>query len=133
MSDFPITIFHNPRCGTSRNTLAIIEAAGYAPTVIDYVETGWSREQLEQLLAAMGARPADMLRAKEPEARERGLDAEGVSDAAILEAMIEAPVLVQRPIVETRKGVKLCRPSEAVFELLERRPDRFVKEDGQVV
>lgn len=133
MTDFPITIFHNPRCGTSRNTLAMIEAAGYAPTVVDYVETGWSRDQLQQLLAAMGARPRDILRAKEREACERGLDAEGVSDEAILAAMIAAPVLVQRPIVETPKGVKLCRPSEAVFDLLERRPDRFVKEDGEVV
>lgn len=130
MTDFPVTIFHNPKCGTSRNALAMIEAAGYAPTVVDYVEAGWTRAQLEGLLAAMDARPADILRAKEPAAQELGPDA---GDAAILDAMIAEPTLVQRPIVVTPKGVRMCRPSEAVFDLLERRPERFVKEDGEVV
>lgn len=130
MTDFPVTIFHNPKCGTSRNALAMIEAAGYAPTVVDYVEAGWTRAQLEGLLAAMDARPADILRAKEPAAQALGPDA---GDAAILDAMIAEPTLVQRPIVVTPKGVKMCRPSETVFDLLERRPERFVKEDGEVV
>lgn len=133
MTDFPVTIFHNPRCGTSRNTLAMIEAAGYAPTVIDYVREGWTREQLESLLAAMQATPRDILRTKEAGARTRGLDAPGASDEAILAAMVEEPGLVQRPIVVTPKGVGMCRPSEQVFALLERRPDRFVKEDGEIV
>lgn len=130
MTDFPVTIFHNPRCGTSRNALAMIEAAGYAPTVVNYVEAGWTREQLEGLLAAMDARPADILRAKEPAAQALGADA---SDDAILDAMVAEPTLVQRPIVITPEGVRMCRPSEVVFELLERRPERFVKEDGEVV
>lgn len=130
MTDFPVTIFHNPRCGTSRNVLAMIEAAGYAPTVVSYVETGWTREQLRGLLAAMGARPADILRAKEPAAQALGPDAD---DEAILEAMIAEPTLVQRPIVVTPKGAQMCRPSEAVFDLLERRPAIFTKEDGEVV
>ena len=130
MTDFPVTIFHNPRCGTSRNVLAMIEAAGYAPTVVSYVETGWTREQLRGLLAAMGARPADILRAKEPAAQALGPDAD---DEAILEAMIAEPTLVQRPIVVTPKGARMCRPSEAVFDLLERRPASFTKEDGEVV
>jgi arsenate reductase len=130
MTDFPVTIFHNPRCGTSRNVLAMIEAAGYAPTVVSYVETGWTREQLRGLLAAMGARPADILRAKEPAAQALGPDAD---DEAILEAMIAEPTLVQRPIVVTPKGARMCRPSEAVFDLLERRPAIFTKEDGEVV
>ena len=130
MTDFPITIFHNPKCGTSRNALAMIEAAGYAPTVVEYVQAGWTREQLEDLLAAMNARPADILRAKEPAAQALGPDAD---DAAVLEAMIAEPVLVNRPIVVTPRGVRMCRPSEVVFDLLERRPARFVKEDGEVV
>lgn len=130
MTDFPVTIFHNPRCGTSRNVLAMIEAAGYAPMVVSYAETGWTREQLQGLLAAMGARPADILRAKEPAAQALGPDAD---DEAILEAMIAEPTLVQRPIVVTPKGARMCRPSEAVFDLLERRPASFTKEDGEVV
>ena len=130
MTDFPITIFHNPKCGTSRNTLAMIAAAGYAPTVVEYVQAGWTREQLEGLLAAMGARPADILRAKEPGAQALGPDAD---DTTVLEAMIAEPVLVNRPIVVTPIGVKLCRPSEVVFDLLERQPETFTKEDGEVV
>ena len=130
MTDFPITIFHNPKCGTSRNALAMIEAAGHAPTVIHYVETGWTREQLKGLLAAMDARPADILRVKEPAAQALAPDAD---DETVLGAMITEPRLVNRPIVVTPKGVKLCRPSEVVFELLEKRPETFTKEDGEVV
>jgi arsenate reductase len=131
--DFPITIFHNPACGTSRNTLAMIRAAGYAPTVVEYFKTGWTRPQLETLLAAMGMRPRDILREKGTPAEKLGLLDPAASDEAILEAMLTHPILVNRPIVVTPKGTRLCRPSEVVLELLERRPDSFAKEDGEVV
>ena len=130
---FPITIYHNPDCSTSRNALAMIEAAGYAPKVIEYRKTGWTRPQLEQLFAAMGAGPRAVLREKGTPAAELGLLDPSASDDAILEAMIEHPILVNRPIVVTPRGTKLCRPSEAVFELLERRPAEFAKEDGEIV
>lgn len=130
---FPITIYHNPDCGTSRNALAMIEAAGYAPTVVDYRVVGWTRPQLEELFAAMGAKPRDVLREKGTPVAELGLLAEGVSDAAIIEAMIEHPILVNRPIVVTPKGTKLCRPSEVALELVSNRPDSFTKEDGEIV
>lgn len=133
MSDFPITIYHNPDCGTSRNTLAMIRAAGYAPEVIEYLKAGWTRPLLERLLAAMQACPRDVLREKGTPAAELGLLDPGAPDDRILEAMIAHPILVNRPIVVTPKGVKLCRPSEAVFGLLDRRPERFTKEDGEVV
>ncbi|AJP73886.1 arsenate reductase (glutaredoxin) [Sphingomonas hengshuiensis] len=133
MSDFPITLYHNPDCGTSRNTLAMIEAAGYAPTVIEYRKTGWTRATLEGLLAAMGAAPRDLLREKGTPAAELGLLDPGTSDAAILEAMLAHPILVNRPIVVTPRGTRLCRPSEAVLPLLDRVPDTFTKEDGEIV
>ena len=133
MSDFPITIYHNPACGTSRNTLAMIKAAGYQPTVIEYLHVGWSRFQLEKLLAAMGARPHDILRAKGTPAVDLGLLDPSTTDDQLLDAMIEHPILVNRPIVVTPKGVKLTRPSEAVLDLLERGPESFTKEDGEVV
>jgi arsenate reductase len=133
MSDFPITIYHNPDCGTSRNTLAMIEAAGYAPTVIDYRQAGWTRAQLDALLAAMGRAPRDLLRDKGTPAADLGLLDPSVPDGALLEAMLEHPILVNRPIVVTPKGARLCRPSEAVLELLDRRPDAFAKEDGEIV
>lgn len=130
---FPVVIHHNPACGTSRNTLAMIEAAGYAPAVVDYLQTGWTKPQLLGLLAAMGASPRDVLRDKGTPAADLGLLEAGVSDDALLDAMIANPVLVNRPIVVTPKGAALCRPSEAVFALLERQPDSFTKEDGEVV
>jgi arsenate reductase len=130
---FPITIYHNPDCGTSRNTLAMIEAAGYTPTIVEYRKTGWTRAKLDELLAAMGATPRDLLREKGTPAAELGLLDASTSDQTILEAMIEHPILVNRPIVSTPKGTKLCRPSEAVLLLLERVPDAFIKEDGEVV
>lgn len=131
--DFPITIFHNPACGTSRNTLAIIEAAGYRPVVVEYLQTGWTRPQLEELFAAMGAKPRDMLREKGTPAAELGLLASGIGDDRILDAMVEHPILVNRPIVVTPRGTKLSRPSEMVLDLLERKPASFTKEDGEVV
>ncbi|MDB4974996.1 MAG: arsenate reductase [Myxococcaceae bacterium] len=133
MNDFPITFFHNPNCGTSRNALAMVQAAGYAPTVIEYLEAGWNRPLLERLLAAMGARPRDLMREKGTPAAELGLLDESIDDARILAAMLEHPILVNRPIVETPRGTKLCRPSEAVLSLLERQPASFTKEDGEVV
>ncbi|URD59670.1 arsenate reductase (glutaredoxin) [Sphingomonas sp. KRR8] len=133
MSDFPITIYHNPACGTSRNTLAMIEAAGYQPTVVEYVKEGWTRERLEQLLSSMGVGPRDVLRTKGTPAEELGLLGAGVSDEAILAAMVEHPILVNRPIVVTPKGTRMTRPSEQVLDLLEQQPEGFTKEDGEVV
>ena len=130
---FSITVYHNPDCGTSRNALAMIEAAGYAPTVVEYRRTGWTRAKLDQLLAAMGAKPRDLLREKGTPAAELGLLDPSVPDEVILEAMIEHPILVNRPIVVTPRGTKLCRPSEAVLALLERKPAEFTKEDGEIV
>ena len=132
-SSFPVVIYHNPDCGTSRNTLAIIRAAGYEPTVIEYLKTGWSLDQLRVLMAEAGARPRDFLREKGTPAATLGLLTEDVTDSQILEAMLAQPVLVNRPIVVTPRGVKLCRPSERVFDLLDRKPNSFTKEDGEVV
>lgn len=129
---FPVIIHHNPRCGNSRNALAMIRAAGYEPEVVEYMQTGWTLDQLKVLFARAGISPGDALREKEARSlRPQLLD--GADDAAILQAMVEEPVLVNRPIVVTPKGAALCRPSERVFDLLERRPERFVKEDGEVV
>ena len=131
--NFPITIYHNPGCGTSRNTLAIIEAAGYRPTVVEYLKTGWTRPKLESLFIAMGVRPKDVMREKGTPAAELGLLEPGVSDDQILDAMVANPILVNRPIVVTPKGTKLSRPSEVVLDLLDRKPTSFTKEDGEVV
>ena len=128
-----ITIYHNPACGTSRNALAMVEAAGYRPIVIEYLKTGWTQGLLTQLLTAMNARPRDILREKGTPAAELGLLDDNVADERILAAMLEHPLLVNRPIVVTPKGTKLCRPSEAVLDLLERLPDSFTKEDGEVI
>ena len=132
-SEFPIAIFHNPACGTSRNALAMIQAAGYEPTVVEYLEAGWTREQLVHLLGKMLAAPRDILREKGTPAAELGLLNPGVSDDALLTAMVARPILVNRPIVVTPKGAKLCRPSEAVLGLLDHVPETFTKEDGEVV
>ncbi len=133
MSNFPITIFHNPACGTSRNTVAMVEAAGYAPTVVEYLKAGWTRPQLQNLFAAMGVKPHDVMREKGTPAVELGLLDPNVEDDQILEAMVLHPVLVNRPIVVTPKGTRLCRPSEVVLDLLDKQPASFTKEDGEVV
>ncbi|MEW6018300.1 MAG: arsenate reductase (glutaredoxin) [Pseudomonadota bacterium] len=133
MSDFPITIFHNPACGTSRNTVAMVKAAGYEPEIVEYLQVGWTKPQLRELLAAMGAKPREILREKGTPAGELGLLDPHVSDDAVLDAMVEHPILVNRPIVVTPKGAKLSRPSEAVLDLLDRKPQSFTKEDGEVV
>jgi len=130
---FPITIFHNPDCGTSRNTLAIIRAAGYAPEIVEYLQVGWTKDSLTSLLAQLGLQPREVLREKGTPAAELGLLDPSVGEAALLEAMIAHPILVNRPIVVTPKGARLCRPSEAVLALLERLPETFTKEDGEVV
>jgi arsenate reductase len=131
---FPIVIHHNPGCGTSRNVLAIIEAAGYAPTVIEYLTTGWTRAQLLGLFAAAGLTPRAALRTTKSPAAELGLLDPSVGDEAILAAMVQHPVLVNRPIVCTPRGVRLCRPSERVLDLLERLPPGpFHKEDGELL
>ena len=129
-----VVIHHNPDCGTSRNVLAIIEAAGHAPTVIEYLREGWTRPQLLALFAAAGLTPREALRVSKSPAGELGLTDPAVPDDALLAAMLEHPVLVNRPIVCTPRGVRLCRPSEAVLDLLDRRPDGPVfKEDGTPV
>lgn len=135
MSDdaFPITIWHNPACGTSRNTLAMVRAAGYEPDVVEYLQAGWDRAELERLLQAAGLKPRDALREKGTVAKELGLLDASASDDMILDAMSAIPSLVNRPFVRTPKGVRLARPSEAVLDLLERRPESFTKEDGEVV
>ena len=129
-----VVIHHNPDCGTSRNVLAIIEAAGYEPTVIEYLKTGWTRPQLLGLFAAAGLMPRQALRETKSPAAEFGLLEPGIDDERLLEAMVQHPILVNRPIVCTRKGVRLCRPSETVLDLLDRLPTGpFRKEDGQLL
>ncbi len=130
---FPITIYHNPDCGTSRNALAMIEAAGYAPRIIDYRTAGWTRAQLDALLAAMGAAPRALLCEKGTPAAELGLLDPAISGDTIIQAMIAHPILVNRPVVVTPLGTGLCRPSEVVLDLLERKPAEFTKEDGAIV
>ena len=118
MSKDQVTIFHNPACGTSRNTLAMIRDAGYEPKVVEYLKAGWTRPQLEQLFARMGKTARQVLRVRGTPAEELGLLKPGAPDGVILDAMTRHPVLVERPIVETPKGVRLCRPAETVRELL---------------
>jgi len=116
--EFPVVIHHNPNCGTSRNTLEMIRQAGISPTVHEYVKEGWSRRQLEDLFARMDIGPRDILRVRGTPAEELGLTRAGVSDDQILDAMVAHPILVERPIVETPKGVRLCRPAERVRDIL---------------
>ena len=134
MSDnFPVTVFHNPACGTSRNVVAMVEAAGYRPEVVEYLQAGWSAAQLRDLFAEAGLTPRDALREKEAAGINPVLLDAATPDETILAAMLAHPVLVNRPIVRTPRGAAMCRPSEKVFDLLDRRPERFVKEDGEVV
>lgn len=129
-----IVIHHNPDCGTSRNVLALIEASGETPVIIDYLTKGWTRPQLLGLFAVAGLTPRTALRETKSPAKELGLLEPGVSDDSILAAMLEYPVLVNRPIVCSPKGVRLCRPSEAVLDLLDRMPSGpFYKEDGEML
>jgi arsenate reductase len=133
-ADFPVVIHHNPECGTSRNVLQIVEAAGYKPAIIDYLRDGWTRNQLLALFAAANLTPRTALRTTKSPAAELGLLDENVSDDALLEAMLIHPVLVNRPIVATPMGVRLCRPSESVLNLLDRLPrGPIYKEDGSLI
>ena len=116
--DFPVVIHHNPNCGTSRTTLGLIRDSGRQPQVHDYLKAGWSRAELKRLLGRMGKRPRDILRVRGAPAEALELVGNGVSDEALLDAMVAYPVLVERPIVETPKGVRLCRPAESVLEIL---------------
>jgi arsenate reductase (glutaredoxin) len=129
-----IVIYHNPECGTSRNTLAMIRNAGIEPHVIEYLKTPPSRGLLEQLIARMGISARELLREKGTPYQELGLENPALSDAYLVDAMMEHPILINRPIVVTPVGVKLCRPSEAVLDILpvEQRA-AFTKEDGEVV
>jgi arsenate reductase len=134
MTDFPVVIHHNPDCGTSRNVLALIEAAGYTPTVIDYLREGWTRPQLLALFAAAGLTARQALRETKSPASELGLLDPAITSDQLISAMIEHPVLVNRPNDATPKGVVLCRPSEAVLDLLARwPPGPFSKEDGSAL
>jgi arsenate reductase len=113
-----VTIYHNPGCGTSRNVLGLIREAGIEPTVIEYLKTPPTRDELRSLIARMGITVRDVLRQKEKLYEELGLDRETLTDDELLDAMMAHPVLINRPIVVTPLGVKLCRPSEAVLDLL---------------
>jgi arsenate reductase len=129
-----IVVHHNSECGTSRNVLSIITAAGYDATVIEYLKTGWTRPQLLGLFAAAGLTPRSALRIKKSPAEQLGLLDETVDDEAIIAAMLEHPILVNRPIVCTKKGVRLCRPSETVLDLLDRLPPGpLYKENGELI
>ena len=129
-----IVIHHNPDCGTSRNVLEIIRASGEEPVVVEYIETGWTRPQLLGLFAAANLTPRSALRTSKSPAEALGLLDEAVTDEALLDAMITHPVLVNRPIVCSAKGVRLCRPSEAVLDLLETMPPGpLYKKDGQMI
>lgn len=112
------TIYHNPKCGTSRKTLDILNEAGVDVTVVQYLKTPPSRDELQRLYARAGMTPRDGLRAKEPLASELGLNAAETSDEKVLDAMIDHPILINRPLVETDKGVKLCRPQDLVRTIL---------------
>lgn len=129
-----IVIHHNPSCGTSRNVLEIIRSAGIEPIVVNYVKEGWTRPQLLALFAAAGLTPREALRSKGTPAADLGLLEENVTDDIIINAMIANPILVNRPIVASQKGVKLCRPSETVLDLLDQLPaGAFHKEDGEMI
>ncbi|BBO05030.1 MULTISPECIES: arsenate reductase (glutaredoxin) [Bradyrhizobium] len=128
-----VTIYHNPDCGTSRNTLAMIRQSGAEPVVIEYLKTPPSREKLLELVKAMGISVRALLREKGTPFRNLGLDDPKWTDDELIDQMLAHPILINRPIVVTAKGTRLCRPSEAVIDLLDHPVGRFVKEDGEVV
>jgi len=129
-----ITIYHNPACGTSRNVLALIRNSGAEPRIVEYLKTPPGRGELAELIARMGVKVRDVLRRKGTPYDTLGLDDPGLTDEQLLDAMMAHPILINRPIVVTDKGVRLCRPSETVLEIL---PDpqhgAFAKEDGEAV
>ncbi|MGN5262439.1 glutaredoxin-dependent arsenate reductase [Aeromonas hydrophila] len=134
MNDAHITIYHNPACGTSRNTLALIRNSGVEPTVIHYLETPPSRDTLLALIAAMGMPVRDLLRQNVPPYEALGLAENKFSDDELVDAMLVHPILINRPIVVTPLGTKLCRPSEVVLDILPSpQQGAFTKEDGEPV
>lgn len=128
-----VTIWHNPDCGTSRNTLAIIRATGLEPTVVEYLVTPPSRAELAQTMAAAALTPRQLLREKGTPFAELGLEDTSLEDDALIDAMVEHPILINRPIVSTPLGTRLCRPSEVVLQILPALSVEFVKEDGEIV
>ena len=128
-----VIIYHNPDCGTSRNTLAMIRNAGVEPHVIEYLKTPPSREMLTRLIARMGISVRELLREKGTPYAELGLGDPALNDEQLLDAMMAHPVLINRPIVVSPKGVRLCRPSEDVLDLLPPQRGKFLKEDGERV
>ncbi|HFI0936144.1 TPA: arsenate reductase (glutaredoxin) [Streptococcus suis] len=128
-----VTIYHNPECGTSRNTLALIRHLGIEPEVILYLETPPTKEKLVELLTEMGLKAKELLRTNVPPYQNMGIDWDKADEDDILSAMVTEPILINRPIVVSSKGVKLCRPSEAVLDLLPPMTEVFIKEDGEVV
>lgn len=128
-----VTIYHNPACGTSRNTLAMIRQSGVEPDVIEYLKTPPSREKLVELVKALGISVRALLREKGTPYKELGLHDPKWSDDELIDQMLAHPILINRPIVVTPKGTRLCRPSEAVIDLLDNPVGRFVKEDGEAV
>lgn len=127
------TIYHNPRCGTSRNTLALLRHAGIEPAIVEYLGDPPSRDELAALIRDAGIGVRDAIRAKEAKFLELGLDDPSLSDDALLDAMLAEPVLINRPFVRTERGVRLARPSEVVLEILPPIATPFTKEDGEVV
>lgn len=129
-----ITIYHNPACGTSRNTLEMIRNSGVEPTIIHYLETPPSHDTLVQLIADMGIAPRDLLRQNVPPFEELGLAEDRFSDNELIDAMLAHPILINRPIVVTPLGTRLCRPSERVLDILPTpQQGAFAKEDGEQV
>ncbi|WP_024586649.1 arsenate reductase (glutaredoxin) [Aliihoeflea sp. 2WW] len=129
-----ITIYHNPACGTSRNTLEMIRASGEEPVVVEYLKAPPSRERLVELIDAMGLSPRELLREKGTPYGELGLAEDRWSDGDLVDFMLAHPILINRPIVDTPKGTRLCRPSERVLDILPSPlAEDFVKEDGEVV
>ena len=129
-----ITIYHNPACGTSRNTLAMIRQSGEEPRVVEYLKTPPSRDELIALIRAMGITPRELLRQKGTPYEELGLGNSKWSDDELIDAMMKHPILINRPIVVTPKGTRLCRPSEAVLAILPNSDiGPFTKEDGEII
>lgn len=127
------TIYHNPDCGTSRNALALIRHAGVEPTVIEYLKTPSSREQLVRLIDEAMLKPREALREKGTPFAELGLDAPGITDDTLIDAMLKHPILINRPFIVTTLGTRLCRPSDVVLDILPPVTRAFAKEDGEVV
>jgi arsenate reductase len=129
-----VTIYHNPQCGTSRNVLALIRNAGIEPEVVEYLKTPPTREKLKELIAQMAVPARDVIRQKEAVYKELGLDDPALGDDALIAGMLAHPILINRPIVVTPLGTRLCRPSEAVLDILPApQQGAFSKEDGERV